>query len=80
MAASACIPTSSPVLKDPKFVKDRESLSGRSWKKEDMEKGRAQAVPEILAGFRFLEGLFEDGREWVLGTKDVSIGDIEGER
>lgn len=77
-AASACIPASSPVFKDPKFMKDREGLTGRSWKKEDMERGRAQAVPEILAGFQFLEGLFGDGREWVLGTKDVSIGDIEG--
>lgn len=68
------------MFKDPKFVKDREALSGRSWKKEDMERGRAQALPEILGGFQFLEGLFGDGREWVLGTKDVSIGDIEGER
>lgn len=79
-AAAGCIPTNLPIFEDAKFVKDREELFGRSWKKEDLEKGRAVAVSGMLSAFEFVEGLFGDGRQWILGTKNVSVGDIEGER
>lgn len=79
-AAAGCIPTNLPIFEDEKFIRDREEFMGRSWKKEDLDRGRPMAVPEMITAFEFLEDLLGDDRQWVLGTKDVSIGDIEGER
>src|SRR5258708_7605588 len=35
--ASQLIPSSMPLLNDPKFVTDREAYSGRSWSKEQID-------------------------------------------
>jgi len=76
--ASQLIPTSAPLLKDAKFTKDREQLSGRSWSAESIEKNRPEAVAEIKNGFAMLENtLLADGRDWVLGTEKPSLADIE---
>ena len=69
-----------PLLTDPKFVRDREDFGGRSWKKEDIERARPEAVAEIRDGFAFLEeGLLADGRQWILGGDQPSAADIEGD-
>jgi glutathione S-transferase len=77
--ASQLIPTSMPLLNDPKFTKDREDYSGRSWSKEDIAANRPEALAAIRNGFKFLEAtLLADGREWVLKTEKPTLADIEG--
>ena len=79
--ASQLIPTSMPLLNDPKFTKDREDFSGRSWDKEQIASNRPEAVAAIRSGFKFLETtLLADGREWILKTKTPTLADIEGKQ
>lgn len=81
MRASQLIPSSMPLLKDPKFVADRRDFSGRSWERDMVERMRPEAVVEIRSAFELLEGtLLGDGRHWVLGTEGVSLADVEGMR
>lgn len=78
--ASQLIPTSTPLLNDPKFTKDREDFSGRSWDKKQTEAMRPEAVAHVRQGFSFLENtLLADDREWILKTQKPSLADIEGE-
>lgn len=78
--ASQLIPTSMPLLNDPKFTKDREDFSGRSWDKQQIEEMRPEAIAHIREAFSFLERtLLADDREWVLKTARPSLADIEGE-
>ena len=76
--ASQLIPSSLPLLKDPKFIKDRSALTGRSWSKEALDRAKPEALTEIRAAFTFLEtGLLADGREWLLNTDRPSQVDLE---
>jgi len=76
--AAALIPTNMPLLKDPKFTKDREQFSGSSWSKENVERARPAALIEMLNAFHTLEGGFlADGREWILNTDAPTMADIE---
>jgi len=75
---AALIPSNMPLLKDPKFTKDREQYTGRSWSKENVEKGRPQALVEMLNAFHTLEdGFLADSREWILNTNAPTTADIE---
>lgn len=77
--ASQLIPADMPLLNDPKFVKDREEFSGRSWAKEDVAKMRAEALAEMRDMFKLLETtLLADGREWILKTEKPSLADVNG--
>jgi glutathione S-transferase len=77
--ASQLIPTSMPLLKDPKFTKDRENYTGRSWDKSAMEAVRPEALVDIKGAFAFLEEtLLADGRDWILKTESPTLADIEG--
>ena len=79
--ASQLIPASMPLLNDPKFTKDRQDFSGRSWEKSKIEANRPEALAHIRNAFDLLETtLLSDGREWVLKTEKPSLGDIEGKR
>jgi len=79
--SSQLIPPSMPLLDDPKFTKDREEFSGRSWSKENIAANRPEAVAYIRNAFKFLETtLLADGRDWILKTDKPSLADIEGER
>jgi hypothetical protein len=79
--AAQLIPSSMPLLKDPKFAKDRQQYSGRSWNKDEMDAIRPEALVDIKGAFAFLEdSLLADGREWILNTKSPSLADIEGLR
>ncbi|KIW10333.1 hypothetical protein PV08_11295 [Exophiala spinifera] len=76
--ASQLIPTSMPLLNDPKFTKDREDFSGRSWNKEQIAANRPEALAAIRNGFKFLETtILADGRQWVLKTDRPTLADIE---
>lgn len=77
--ASQLIPPEMPLLKDPKFKKDREEYTGRSWAMSDVTKMRPEALAQMRDNFDFLEtGLLADGREWILKTAKPSLADIEG--
>ena len=77
--AAQLIPSSMPLLNDPKFTKDREDFSGRSWDKTQMEAFRPEALAHIRSAFDLLETtLLADGREWILKTEKPSLADIEG--
>jgi hypothetical protein len=77
--ASQLIPPSMPLLKDEKFMKDREQHTGRSWSKDAIEAMRPEAVVEMKGAFAFLEDtLLADGRDWILKTEKPSLADIEG--
>ena len=70
-----------PLLKDSKFTKDREQYTGRSWSADNVKKMRPEALAHIRLEFDFLEkGLLADGREWILGTENPMLADVEGER
>ncbi|KUJ15754.1 uncharacterized protein LY89DRAFT_685698 [Mollisia scopiformis] len=76
--AGALIPAEMPLLKDPKFQKDREEYTGFSWTPENVAKGRADALVEMRNTFENIERNFlADGREWIAGTKEPSLTDIE---
>lgn len=77
--AAQLIPSSMPLLKDPKFTKDREDYSGRSWDKDEIEAFRPEALAHIRSAFDLLETtLLADGRDWILKTDRPSLGEIEG--
>jgi hypothetical protein len=77
--ASQLIPTDMPLLKDPKFTKDREDMTGRSWNKDNVEKMRPEALVEIKGAFEIVETtILSDGRDWILGGEGPSLADIEG--
>jgi hypothetical protein len=77
--AVALIPSNMPLLKDPKFRKDREDFTGRGWSKENVDRGRSEALMDIKGAFEFLEStILADGRDWVLKTEGPSLADIEG--
>ena len=74
------LPTDLPLLNDPKFIKDREDFSGRSWAKAQVTSMRPEALAHMREMFDFLEtGLLADGREWILKTEKPSLADIEGD-
>ncbi|KEF61195.1 uncharacterized protein A1O9_02760 [Exophiala aquamarina CBS 119918] len=76
--ASQLIPSSMPLLNDPRFVKDREDLTSRPWSKEGIDANRPEALASIRSGFQFLEStLMADGRDWVLKTNGPTLADIE---
>ena len=77
--ASQLIPANMPLLNDPKFTKDRQDFSGRSWEKSKIEANRPEALVHIRNAFDLLETtLLSDDREWILKTEKPSLGDIEG--
>ncbi|KAH8602164.1 glutathione s-transferase-related protein-like protein [Bisporella sp. PMI_857] len=76
--ASQLIPSSTPLMKDPNFLKDREDFSGRPWTQEAQDKLRPEALVETRGSFELLETtLLADGREWILKTDGPSLADIE---
>ncbi|MCJ1248743.1 hypothetical protein MMC30_005962 [Trapelia coarctata] len=78
LRASQLIPAEMPLNQDPKYRKDREDFSGRSWDKANILKMRPEALAQIRNDFDFLEkGLLADGRDWILKTDKPSLADIE---
>lgn len=77
--AAQLLPLNLPLLNDPKFTKDRENYTGKSWEKENIAKGRPEALVAFKGAFEFLERtFFSDDREWILKTSSPTLSDIEG--
>ncbi|KAL9634566.1 MAG: hypothetical protein Q9164_004013 [Protoblastenia rupestris] len=76
--AAQAIPPEAPALQDPKFTRDRQELTGRSWSNDTIKLLRPEALVHLRAAFDFLEnGLLADGREWILKTEKPTLADIE---
>ena len=74
-----CFPPESPVLTDPKFLKDREDLAGVAFSQETVQYMRPNALAQMRSNFEFLDqGILADERDWILNTKKPSLADIEG--
>lgn len=71
--------TDSGLLQNKVFLDDRQNLSGgRRMTKEAMEAGRPDGLQHIRQVFDLFERTFlADGREWVLGTKEPTVADID---
>lgn len=70
------IPKDLPLVRDPKFLADREDYLGNTW--ASLDKG-PEALVHMRDAFDFLEtGFLADGRQWILGTENPSLADIEG--
>ena len=79
VSGSSLIPSNLPLLRDPKFQKDREEFSGRSWDKGKQDQLRPEALANIRRSFHLVETtLLADGRDWILSTPKPTIADIEG--
>lgn len=79
--AAELIPPDSPLTSDPKFIRDREDFSGRSWAKEDMVRKRGEALAHVKQAFNLLETtLLTDGRRWIRNTEGPSLADIKGKK
>ena len=77
MRCAQLIPPELPLLKDPKFKKDREDYTGRSWQEAEIRKMRPEALASMRTCFGFLEeAVLGDGREWVAGTDKPSMADV----
>lgn len=76
--AAQSLPPDLPVMKDEKFLKDREDFTGTSWTQADRVKGYPEALAHIKHAFDILEALLADGRQWIGGTEKVSLADIHG--
>jgi len=77
--AAQLLPSDMPLMKDPKFTKDRAEFTGRSWDPKHMEANRPEALAHIRNAFGLLETtLLADGRTWILKTDSPSLADIEG--
>ncbi|KAK4645422.1 hypothetical protein QC761_201290 [Podospora bellae-mahoneyi] len=81
--AAELLPSSLPVMKDPKFLRDRATFSPATFAaprtKEDRALSRAEALLEIQSSVRLLEEtILSDGRNWVLGGKEPTRADVEG--
>ncbi|THY21977.1 hypothetical protein D6D02_01248 [Aureobasidium pullulans] len=74
--AAQSLPPDLPVMKDEKFLKDREDFTGTSWTQADRVKGYPEALAHIKHAFDILEALLADGRQWIGGTEKVSLADI----
>ncbi|GAB7343540.1 hypothetical protein MBLNU457_1550t1 [Dothideomycetes sp. NU457] len=74
--AAQLLPINSPALQNPKFRKDREDFSGRSWDLKDMERGQPEAIVHMRRAFDTFEALLSDGREWIAGTDGLGLADI----
>lgn len=76
--AAQLIPSSLPIMQDPKFQQDRKDFSGANWDKDSIEAARPEALIHIRDSFAILETtLLADGRDWILKTDKPSLADIQ---
>jgi hypothetical protein len=77
-AAMRLLPPTLPLLKDPKFQKDRADFTGERLTRETAAALRPEAVSEIRQVMELLETtLLADGRDWILKTDKPALADIE---
>ena len=69
--------TISPELVSEEFAKDRSEMTGRKFEREGRERDRPEAMGHLRMYFDWMEEkVLGDGREWVLGGKEVDLADV----
>ena len=77
-SAMRLIPADLPLLRDPKFQRDRADFTGQRLTKETAAALRPEAVNEIRQVVELLETtLLADGRDWILKSDNPTLADIE---
>ena len=75
--AAAAIPTSLDAIRDKTFIDDRTELWGRDWAVDHQDSLRPEGLAALRANVKFLEeDLLEDGRDWILGGKEMTLADV----
>ncbi|KKF96240.1 hypothetical protein CFO_g1412 [Ceratocystis platani] len=75
--AAALLPLDLPVMKSGQWWKDRSSLFNGKYSPETIKRARPSALAEMRESMTLLETtILSDGRDWVLGTKEPTIADI----
>lgn len=87
MNAVRLIPAEAPMLKDPRFLRDRADFAGIAGKgapsplsPEALKAAQPEALAEVRDAAELLETtVLADGRDWVLGsgTSGPALADIE---
>jgi hypothetical protein len=72
------IPRDSPLMKSPKFQKDRAGFAGPQWDLGDARLWRPEAIIHMQQIFDIIDNLLADGRNWIAGTETISLADLEG--
>ena len=72
------IPSTAPLFQDTKFQRDREDFTGRSFDPNKIDAARPEALVYIRDAFSTMETVLTDGRDWILGTDNPSLADIDG--
>lgn len=77
-SSARLLPPTLPLLKDPKFQKDRQDFQGVKMSGKEAMALRPEASNEIARCMELLERtLLGDGREWLLNTPKPTLADIE---
>ncbi|KAK5685235.1 hypothetical protein LTS10_003312 [Elasticomyces elasticus] len=63
---------------DNKFVKDRAGFYGKQWNIHDTAKHKPENMAHLKQCFEIAESLFVDNRDWVAGTSNPTLADLEG--
>jgi hypothetical protein len=71
------IPSHFPLLRDEKFQKDRAGFFQPSFKM-DVKLMRPEGIANMRHLFDVVEALFADGWDWVGGTNQLTLADLEG--
>ncbi|KAI5357769.1 putative glutathione S-transferase, Thioredoxin-like superfamily [Septoria linicola] len=70
------IPTDSPLVQDPIWMKDRFDGSGGQFTKEALEENRAWNLSQARLYWGMVERMLTDGREWMLGGEKPGLAEI----
>jgi len=74
---ASMIPGDALLVQDPKWVDDREEMTGRRFTKEGMQAGLPDALAHTRLHLQIVEDcLLADGREWIAGGKEPSLADV----
>tara|TARA_R110002003_G_scaffold122_9_gene11090 strand:- start:14620 stop:16344 length:1725 start_codon:yes stop_codon:yes gene_type:complete len=71
--------TDTGLLQNKAFLDDRQKLmGGRRMTKETMDAGRPEGLQQMRQAFDLFEKTFlADGRDWILGSKEPTLADID---
>ncbi|OAP64723.1 hypothetical protein AYL99_00695 [Fonsecaea erecta] len=73
------IPPTAEVMHDPAWLKDRSSMSGRSFDMDTLMHNRPEALAHARMYFHLMEHeLLADGRRYLLDTPEPTLADIHG--
>jgi len=75
--AAGVLPTSSPLVQSEVWLKDRADGSGGKFTLKALKEGRPENLAHLRVYFDLIErDLLADGREYVFGTPQPSLGDV----